>query len=90
MIPISLADIYHRIRSQKSIVVEVLDYNQDGCVIPRKIENFMSLQVAAELSVKLLESSYPDDMSLLYLLGCLPAGISEDQLHYLWSKYDAN
>ena len=38
-------------------------------------ENLISLSVAAEMSVKLLESTYPDDINLLYLLGNLPEGV---------------
>ena len=36
--------------------------------------NLISLSVAAEMSVKLLEP-YPGDINLLYLLGNLPAGL---------------
>lgn len=41
----------------------------------------MSLEVAAEMSVKLLEDLYPeDDKNLLYFLGCLPGGVTLVQL----------
>ena len=46
----------------------------------------MSLNVAAEISVKLLESSNKEDMDLLYFLGCLPGGVTEEQLLKLWSN----
>ena len=38
-------------------------------------ENLISLSVAAEMSVKLIESTYPDDINLLYLLGNMPEGV---------------
>ena len=46
----------------------------------------ISLDVAAEMSVKLLEDlPYPDDdKNLLYFLGCLPGGLSMGQLKELW------
>lgn len=44
----------------------------------------MSLKVAAEMSVKLLESTQLDDINLLYFLGCLPGGVSEVQLHEMY------
>ena len=42
----------------------------------------ISLDVAAEMSVKLLEDlPYPDDdKNLLYFLGCLPGGVTKQQL----------
>jgi len=76
----TLVDMYERIKSEKNIVIEELDYDVEGKVIPRVIENIMSLKVAAEMSVKLLESTQLDDINLLYFLGCLPGGVSEIQL----------
>ena len=60
-------------------MIQELDYNH-GKVIPRLIENIMSLNVAAEMSVKLFETKHPDDMNLLYFLGCLPGGFTEPDL----------
>ena len=57
--------------------VEEMDINQDGKVIPRPIENIMSLRVAAEMSIKLLEESYPEDLSVLYFIACMPGGVNE-------------
>ena len=54
-----------------------MDINQNGNVISRPVENFMSLRVAAEMSVKLLEESYPQDLGLLYFIACMPGGVSE-------------
>ena len=49
------------------------------------VANFMTLKIAAEMSVKVLESSYPEDISLLYLFGCLPAGITKEQVQTMWN-----
>ena len=38
----------------------------------------MSLNVAAEMSVKLLEVTNKEDTNLLYFLGCLPGGVNID------------
>ena len=43
-------------------------------------ENLISLSVAAEMSVKLIESTYPDDINLLYLLGNMPEGVTRADL----------
>ena len=56
--------------------MEVLDYDLDGRPIPIEVENIMSINVAAEMSVKLLEEMDKDNMNLLYFLGCLPGGIT--------------
>ena len=72
----TLVDMYERIKSEKNIVIEELDYEVGGKVIPRVIENIMSLKVAAEMSVALLESTQLDDINLLYFLGCLPGGVT--------------
>ena len=50
----TLVDMYERIKSEKNIVIEELDYDVEGKAIPRVIENIMSLKVAAEMSVTLL------------------------------------
>ena len=48
----------------------------------------MSLEVAAEMSVSLLERlPYPeDDLNLLYFLGCLPGGVTKKQLREMWDQ----
>ena len=45
--------------------------------------NLISLSVAAEMSVKLLEP-YPGDINLLYLLGNLPGGLEQAELQELF------
>ena len=42
--------------------------------------------MAAEMSVKLLESNYSNDTNLLYFLGCLPGGVSQETLTEMWGK----
>ena len=44
----------------------------------------MSLNVAAEMSVKLLEQTNSDDTNLLYFIGCLPGGVIPEQLSDMW------
>ena len=36
------------------------------------------------MSVKLLEEINPDDLALLYFLGCIPGGAKEYQLKKMW------
>ena len=38
------------------------------------------------MSVKLLESSNREDLALLYFLGCLPGGATEEQLAQMWNN----
>lgn len=61
-------------------MVQEMNFSHDVKVIPRLVENIMSLNVASEMSVKLIESCYPKDLNLLYLLGCLPGGFTQQQL----------
>ena len=79
----TLIDMYNRIKSEKDIVVEDLaeegeDFNMKA--IPRVYKNTMSLKISTEMGVKLLETTYPDDMYLLFFLGCLPGGVKFYQL----------
>ena len=84
-----LVDIYTRIKSEKNIVIQDLDYDIIGNeAIPRVIENLMSLKTASEMSVKLLASTYPEETSLLYFLGCLPGGVMKEQLEKMWGVND--
>ena len=69
---IKLADMYQKIKDEKNNAFIGEDMNaSEG--------NLISLSVAAEMSVKLLEP-YPDDINLLYLLGNLPAGLEQEEL----------
>ena len=72
--------MYDLIKNEKKFFIEELDYSYQQEVIPRPLQNIMSLQVAAEMSIKLLESTYKEDIPLLYFLGCLPGGIHKDKL----------
>mgnify|MGYP001123103059 CR=1 FL=1 len=84
-----LVDIYNRIKSEKNIVIEDLDYDILGQkAIPRVIENLMSLKTISEMSVKLLASTYPEDTNLLYFLACLPGGVVKEQLEKMWGATD--
>ena len=41
------------------------------------------------MSIKLLESTYKEDIHLLYFLGCLPGGIHKDKLPIMCNfKFD--
>ena len=50
-----------------------------GKVKERVVDNIMSLNVAAEMSVKLLEVTNKEDTNLLYFLGCLPGGVKTQE-----------
>ena len=52
----------------------------------RVVSNIMSLNVAAEMSVKLLEKTNRDDTNLLYFIGCLPGGVTPEQLSEMWGE----
>ena len=46
----------------------------------------MSLDMAAEMSVKLLEASgFKNDKNILFFLGCLPGGVTKLQLRKMSS-----
>ena len=84
MLSATLVDIYTNIKEQKNIVINKLDYGNGGQSVPIELKNIMSLNVAAEMSVKLLEDVDEDHKNLLYFLGCLPGGITDSQLKDLW------
>ena len=44
----------------------------------------MSLKISTEMSINLLKDSSPNDMQLLYFLGCLPGGVLETQIKSMW------
>ena len=82
-----LADIYERIYNEKLRKDEIYSKLTNGEELPRFQGNLLSLEVAAEMSVKLVENlPYPDDINLLYFLGCLPGGVTEVQLREMWGK----
>ena len=73
----TLAEMYKNIKTEKTLLVKELDCSYGGKFISKHHKNIISLNVAAEISVKLLEESHKQDMHLLYFLGCLPGGVSE-------------
>lgn len=75
--------MYNNIKSEKNTIVADLDYNEDGKPIPI-VENIMSLRVATELSINLLSETYPEDVDLLFFLGCLPGGVTKEKLEEMW------
>ena len=79
----TLVDMYHRIKSEKDFVVEELvdEFEaKDLKGIPTVYKSNMSLQISTEMSIKLLEETNPNDMALLYFLGCIPGGVKYYQL----------
>ena len=68
--------MYNNIKSEKEIVSDLV-LGKDNKPIKKIVENIMSLNVASEMSVKLIQQSYPEDVDLLYFLGCLPGGVQE-------------
>ena len=41
------------------------------------VGNIMSLKLASEMSLTLVEQTYPGDLKLLYYFGCLPGGLTQ-------------
>lgn len=82
----TLVDMYQSIKSETNIVVNELEYGRDGKPIPKVLENIMSLNVASEMSVKLISQTYPEDVDLLFFIGCLPGGVQDKQLEKMWGK----
>ena len=45
----------------------------------------MSLNVAAEMTIKMIqETEHKKDINLIYFLGCIPGGLTRDQLQEIW------
>lgn len=76
-IHIKLVTAYKSLKEQKNIVISKLDFENGGQSVSMQLENVMSLNAAAEMSVKLLEDLDVDHKNLLYFLGCLPGGIRD-------------
>ena len=53
-------------------------------MLPSMSKNNFSLQFTIDTSIKLLEESTPEAISLFYFLGCLPGGVTKSQLKELW------
>ena len=70
--------MYESLKKEEKIKVELMDYDYDGRPIPIEVKNIMSINVSAEMSVKLLDDMGYDDTNLLYFLGCLPGGVTKD------------
>ena len=87
MIKCSLVQMYESLKKEEKIKVELMDYDYDGRPIPFEVKNIMSINVSAEMSVKLLEDMGNDDINILYFLGCLPGGINLAQLCTMYSTW---
>ena len=77
----TLVELYDSIKHERGLVVGDYQLNfgkGGGHIKHRVVSNIMSLNVAAEMSVKLLEVTNKDDTNLLYFIGCLPGGVMED------------
>lgn len=84
MLQTNLVNIYTDLKQQRKVFINELDFESGGKSRPVEIENIMSLQVASEMSVKLLEELDPNHKNLLYFLGCLPGGFKKEQLYAMW------
>ena len=80
--------MYESLKKEEKIKVELMDYDYDGRPIPIEVKNIMSINVSAEMSVQLLEDMGHDDTNLLYFLGCLPGGVTKDQLSAMWTTWE--
>ena len=49
-----------------------------------KKRNDFSLEVATRMTLDMIPKDQSDSMNLLYFLGCLPGGISEETLKNMW------
>ena len=49
-----------------------------------KKRNDFSLEVATRMTLDMIPKDQSDSKNLLYFLGCLPGGISEDTLKNMW------
>jgi len=75
----SLVELYDNIKNERQLVINEFDLacgKSGGAVKSKCVDNIMSLNVAAEMSVKLLEATNMEDTNLLYFLGCLPGGVT--------------
>ena len=80
----TLLDLY---KSVKENNIEVCDEEERGKVDdnrPKPRLNNESLQATTKLAIDMLPSA--DTKSLLYFIGCLPAGITAYQLKEMWGS----
>ena len=80
--------MYDSLKQDSKIKLELVSYEYNGKPVPIEVENIMSINVSAEMSVKLLEDLGQGDVKLLYFLGCLPDGITMHQLDTIWTTQD--
>ena len=88
MISCTLVQMYDSLKQDSKIKFELVSYEYNGKPVPIEVENIMSINVSAEMSVKLLEDLGHGDVNLLYFLGCLPDGITMHQLDTIWTTQD--
>ena len=69
-----LVDLYHSFKNEYDTVAKGLDELQEENQESYQ-KHLISLDIATELSIRLLKETNPKDMSLLYFLGCLPSGV---------------
>ena len=55
----SLVEMYESAKNNTSIIINELDMNGNELVVQRVGQNIMSLKVAAEMSIQLIESTNP-------------------------------
>lgn len=77
----TLVELYSAVKEERGLVITEYQLNfgkGGGHIKERVVSNIMSLNVAAEMSVRLLETSNKNDTNLLYFIGCLPGGVTEE------------
>ena len=65
---------------------EESDISARGYTAQRYDKNNYSLEFTIATSIKLLEESNPQCIHLFYFLGCLPGGVTIQQLKILWNN----
>ena len=66
--------------------VESKNSEERGYSIAKINKNNHSLEITIRTSMKLLEESSPLCTGLFYFLGCLPGGVTLDQLKKMWDE----
>ena len=82
----SLIELYKKIKSEQNNIYKdekvsdtVSDLKENSSR-PRFNANRMSLRISTQASLKLINDTVPESYDLFYFLGCLPDGITRENL----------
>ena len=83
-----MSDLYETaVKGQKEIFKmrdNDSDYENRGYTPESLTSNNFSLKFTIDMGIKLLKETNPHSIDLLYLLGCLPGGLTLEQLGEIW------